>query len=367
MPLLPDHRFLFGAGVVVGCAVCGCNADISLGSWRTASEGEGPRVPADHPSAPAPTDQEPTSVSPEPPVPDDDPPPSDEDASVSVGDAGNDVALDGGASEAGAPAEPQGLPMCMAAGDSAMLSASGDQIASTVTYTDWSWPAPMSSVEFDIMVETETDNETVVWSYQFSFVAGIAGLLGLQDQGLYQADPPDGAIVSSKIAMFWISGPPLSAELGDVSYPDARTAAEFSKGLPWTSIHVRFDWEPCRAYRFRLALESTGPNGNRWYGAWVTDPVDDTTTFLGRMLVPAAWGELSAFSSVWTDRFSTAPTTTCDAIEYSSAIFGAPVGDDGALRPGMTNSRFEDPTRCPTSRITEFTAAVRHELGVGGD
>src|SRR5690606_3288848 len=133
-----------------------------------------------------------------------------------------------------------GFPSCEEEGTPGRLNRAGGVVGPTITYTDWAWPQPLDSVEFELRVEREPVNNLAFWAYQFGFVSGIGGLFGLQANGGYQAEPPGGTPEWTKMALLWIAGPPLDAELGDTQPPDARVAPEYSKGLAWTSIHLKY-------------------------------------------------------------------------------------------------------------------------------
>jgi hypothetical protein len=164
------------------------------------------------------------------------------------------------------------------------------------------------------------------------------------------------------MVVFWISAP-LGAELGDVAYPDARTYFKTDGGEWWT-IHARYDFETCRVYRLRVGRQSADASGNVWYGAWIRDTVTNAETFVGRILVPASWGQLAAATSMFSNRIGYAPLTTCGSPEPASARFGVPSANAGSVRPSSHVNRFAEPRQCPTSRFTELAGSVRHEIGL---
>jgi hypothetical protein len=227
-------------------------------------------------------------------------------------------------------------------------------------------------MQWELMVEREIERASPAaapssgyyWAYQFSFLEGAAGFLGIQAEGVYQTDPPDSPVEVTKMAVFWLSGPPLAAELGDIAYPDARVAPTTAAGVSFSTIHARFDWQACRVYRFRIGPHSTEADGSTWYGAWIDDTQAGVETLLGRMLLPADSGPLSPFSVSRTIPIEFGEPASCDMPAAGSALFGRPrVSDEGAAPIGATN-RLVEPLRCPSSRFTEFEAGVRHELGV---
>lgn len=264
----------------------------------------------------------------------------------------------GGSAAGAAGADPR---VCGAVGTPGPLSPAGSPPGVALTYTDWTWPSPLDSMEFEIMVETETESDGYFWAHEFDFVGGNGGFLGLQQRGGYQVSPPDGPADFTNMVVFWISGGQLAAELGDVPYPDART---FLRDDDWWTIHARYAFEPCRPYRLRVGRQGSDANGNIWYGAWIRDGQSGASTFIGRILVRAALGQLDALSSMFSNRIGHAPVTSCSTPELASAQFGVPFGGDGGVRPLSHENRFGDARQCPTSRFTELADGVRHELGL---
>jgi hypothetical protein len=264
------------------------------------------------------------------------------------------------------------LPACLQAGNRGPLNPAGDLLGATETATDWTWPSPVTSMQWDLMVEREIERDPpgappmsgYYWAYQFSLLEGAAGFLGIQAEGVYQTDPPESELQITKMAVFWLAGPPLDAELGDIAYPDARVAPTTAAGVSYLTIHARFDWQACRVYRFRLGLHSTESDGSVWYGAWIEDTVTRVDTFLGRMLLPADSGTFSPFSISRTMPIEFVEPASCDVLARGSALFGTPSTIDGAAHAGVAAHRFRQPLACASSRFTEFEGAVRHELGV---
>jgi hypothetical protein len=256
-----------------------------------------------------------------------------------------------------------GIPACMENLGVGQLSPVNSDIRVSETATDWSLSEPVSELEWTLMIEQDvpTQNEEIgyYWHNQFSFVPGVAGRFGLQSRGFYQ-ETPTATGEFTKIVVFWLSGPPLKAELGDIPFPEARAFAMTAAGLQWQTIHAKFDWEECHTYRFRVGVESTETDGNVWYGAWVTDETTATVTFLGRMLVPADSGLLSSFSSSRTLPIYYQPQT-CGDLWHVSAVFGAPTS--GTQTSSLVGNHFMAPAGCARSIIGNFNQSVRHELG----
>jgi len=238
----------------------------------------------------------------------------------------------------------------------------GSTIDVTIPYTDWTWPSPFNSLEWDLVVESESRQDGYMWNHQFAFTGGAVGFLGLQARGGYQADPPDGPIELTNMVVFWVSSSPRRAELGDVPYPDARTALQLDRGLEWWTIHVKYPFKACRPYHLTVALESTDASGDLWYGAWIRDPASAAQTFLGRILVPAAWGPLRPSTSMWTNRIGYSKLASCESAEPASAAFGFPTANGGALVPTAQTNRFASVLACGSSRFTALPGAVRQEM-----
>jgi len=171
------------------------------------------------------------------------------------------------------------------------------------------------------------------------------------------------------MVVFWVGGGAnRNAELGDIKGPNARTLVVSARGTDWMTIHARYEWQACNVYHLRIEQDDTDANGDIWYGAWIEDRTNHVTTFLGRISVPAEWGQFSQLSTSITTRIDDkpgAPVVNCSVPEYASAIFGTPTANDGQVVP-MTppTTMFIDPPRCPTSRYTNLATGVRHEIAV---
>lgn len=281
------------------------------------------------------------------------------------------VGVSGAAGEA---TEPPGLPDCLAAAVPGPSSLAGAGDVATETATDWTWPTAMTSLEWEIRVERETeprvdgpdldpfpdDGSGYYYSHQFSFQGGNPGFLGIQAEGGY-SDPsatPPTEYVFTKIVTFWMSA--LDAELGDL--PESRVWNDAAGGVEYLTIHGKFAWEVCRTYRLRLAPHSSEADGSTWYGAWITDVDAGIETFIGRMLMPPNAGLLAPLSTSRTQGFDF--NTACDLQQTASVLYGTPSADDGALAPLQATNRFGQLRGCPGSRFSFFDNAVRHELNV---
>jgi hypothetical protein len=245
------------------------------------------------------------------------------------------------------------------------FNAAGTEVDATLTNTDFVWSDSSDAMDIDVVIETpEPARDGYFWAYQFAFTGSpIGGFVGLQMNGRYQPMPPTGPFQTANMAVFWIGGPPVRAELGDFAPGASRTFFETERGQNWWSINALYDVVPCRTYHLRVAREGQEANGDIWYGAWVRDVATSVEKFLGRILVPAAWGQLSTQSSVFTNRIGWSKPSSCAAVEYVSARFGTPSAD-ATMKPFSKAPRFGTPINCPTSRISDLGDWVRHELAV---
>lgn len=264
-------------------------------------------------------------------------------------------------------------PACGETGTLGALNPPGVAIGTTTLYTDWTWPAPVDSLEWDLVMETDPVTDGYYWAHQFSFVNGLTAFFGLQAHGGYvdpNATGPGSQVVDfTKMAVYWVAGPPSDAELGDINQPgQARKAIVTQGNVQWMTIHAKFDWTACDVYHLRVAKDSTADDGDVWYGAWILDKTTDVETLIGRILIPAAWGQISALSTTITTRIDGAqtapPVMNCGDPEPASGIFGTPTANDGQVAPVTHTNRFAVPARCATSRFTELTSGVRQEIGV---
>lgn len=331
-------RLLFCRLIGAGPLLSACDAEISLGRW-----GIGPAEPSV-------TDSSPTRPN-------------------GTSAFGPDAALDAGASrdgsvvDSGPDSSSVPTPSCGENLGTGVASVLGETLYVTETSTDWSLPEPTTGMEWDLTIERDVPEGPATvgyyWHNQFSFVPGVAGRFGYQTNGIYQADPARPQTETVPMLVFWLSGPPLAAELGDIAYPDARVASTPAAGLSWQTIHAKYALQECHTYRFRIGIESTTEEGV-WYGAWVTDRTTDERLFLGRMLLPNDSGLLSTFSSSRTEQIIF-PANTCSDLHAASALFGAPISDTGAVASHEAN-HFAPPYGCRRSFIADFDGVVRHEM-----
>ena len=276
------------------------------------------------------------------------------------GEAGNGGASGGRAGSAG----------CQPSGTVLPLNSAGGDVDVTATSTDFSWSTAFDSTEIELVVESEHVRDGYFWAYQFGLTGNpVGGFVGLQANGGYQAVPPNGEVELTTMAVFWMSGAPLKAELGNIPYPDARTYLKVDNPATtpnpntWWTIHAKYSFSRCRPYRLRVARVAQEANGDIWYGATIRDVQANTDTYLGRILVPAAWGQIRT-TSAFTDRIGWGAPTSCAYPEYASGRFSFPSAGDGSLSPLTHPNRFANPAHCGTSRFTELLGGVRHELSV---
>lgn len=314
--------------LLLGWAVLGCEEDFPLGSWELSSQGGAGGMPTDMMPPPTPL------------------------------------------------ADPL---VCGEVGTPGPFNPGGTAIGTTNLNTDWTWPTPLDSMEWDLVIEDDPPVDGYYFAHQFAFEGGQPGFFGLQAHGGYQADPPAPGSTPApgqkppvtefvKMALFWIGGLPIDAELGDIKYPDARAALQAEGGGQWMTIHAKYDWVACHTYNLRVAKDHTDDTGV-WYGAWIRDKDTDVVTWLGSILVSSDYGRISRFSTMYTTRIDNAnlpesAVTTCADPEPESVIFGTPTGNDGQVLPLPPQNNFATPGRCPTSRFTELSNGIRHEIGV---
>lgn len=271
----------------------------------------------------------------------------------------------GGAATGGAPVD-----ACNVTGTPGGVNGRGSGVGVTIPHTDWTWPDLLTSLEWDLTVETELTRDGYFFTHQFSLENGAVGFLGLQPRGRYSPDLSQPDIFITNIVVFWISAAPLGtlpldSELGDIQPPDARTSTQVQQNLQWLAINARYDFSTCRAYRLRVNGDSTDSNGNIWYAAYVRDLTTNIETYLGRILVPAEWGKMQVTTSMWSNRIGHAALTSCSSAEPASALYGTPsaVVDGETVAPSRFRNRFEAPV-CPDARFTVLPNGVRHELGL---
>lgn len=346
--------------VLVGATVA-CEERVSLGSWQ-----QGPPLSSPTSTSTPEGGAAATMAAGGAPTAGSAPETGGEPSTVAPPDAGSSPPPDAGPP----PAMAVPLPACDAEGEVGELSSPGLAISGTEIWTDWNWGTPRESVTWDLMIERDVPTRLpgtspvggYYWHQQFSFVQGVAGRFGFQTEGIYQSDPPDSLADFTKIAVLWLSGPPLDGELGDIPYPDARVAPAAGAGTNWLTIHARFDWQECNVYRLGFGPDETDDDGNIWYAARIDNMTTGETTLLGRMLLPPDVGLLAPYSASRTSPFDFG-ITSCDDLSPVSAIFGPPRFGDESDFATLTMNRFTAEA-CVGGRFTLFEQAVRHESAV---
>ena len=291
---------------------------------------------------------------------------------TSTGGTGGAPPATGGAPNATGGVSTGGSPVdaCNQEGTPGGVNGRGSGVGVTIPHTDWTWPDLLTSLEWDLTVETELERDGYFFTHEFRLESGAYGFLGMQPRGRYSPDLSQPDVDITNIVVFWISAaplgtPPLDSELGDIQPPDARTSAQVQQNIQWLAINARYDFEICRTYRLRVATDSTDSSGNIWYAAYVRDLTTDIETYLGRILVPAEWGKMQVTTTMWSNRIGHAALTSCSSAEPASALYGTPsaVVDGEVVAPERSRNRYEAPA-CPDARFTVLPSGVRHELGV---
>lgn len=217
------------------------------------------------------------------------------------------------------------------------------------TYTNWTWAEPpepaanqgFSSFRHTLLPEVDPgEHTTYFWSHQFGFAGGEGGYLGLQTRG----DRVDGS--TGKMAIFSI----WNAVDGD-----GPGAMRFSgEGAGW-SCRIPYRWEAGHSYLLTVAALGDG-----WWEATVEADGGGVEP-IGRIRVPASWGGLGTWSSMWTEYYG-GPILRCRDLPYSNVVFGTPIAAPGHLSPRGHENRLGTGT-CANSSVDDVGGGVRHRMG----
>ncbi|MGH9280649.1 MAG: DUF3472 domain-containing protein [Acidimicrobiales bacterium] len=209
------------------------------------------------------------------------------------------------------------------------------------TYTDWSWAEKgFSSLEHVLVPEIDPGPDTTYfWAHQFRTENGEGGYIGLQTKG----NRVDGSLGKMAIFSFWNT-------LGADGPAYQRFGGE---GEGW-SCRIPYYWEAGQAYRLAVQVVDEDAGTIVW-GAFVEGEE------FGRILAPAQWGRMGAWSIMWTEYYG-GPLARCEDLPYSKVRFSTPVAD-GRARPHRSHDHLGD-GHCNTSRVTHVGDDVRHEMGL---
>ena len=170
----------------------------------------------------------------------------------------------------------------------------------TGTYTDVTWPSgTYTQFEWSFIPHTSPLTDGFFWSHQFGLDAGGGGYVGMQTRG---------SGLPGKCVVFSMAGRRISADGDPEVYEDVITATgtgivtnDFDGGHGY-STRMTYNWVAGRTYRYKLARGGSDSEG-RWWVAYITDTVTNTTTQIGSIKVPLTWGNLNPFSIFWTERY----------------------------------------------------------------
>lgn len=225
--------------------------------------------------------------------------------------------------------------------------AAATNVAPTGTYTDWNWPGQNYN-SFDWQVTPgidQTGPDAYFYSHQVGFVGGDGGYAGMQGDS------------NGKRAIFSI-WQAMTATGPEIAQPFS------GEGTGYQTM-IKYNWVTGRAYQYHIQKVSVDADGT-WWEASVRDSVTGVTSTIGQIKVPLAWGGLSNFSIVWTERY-TGPMNVCSDIHHSAVTFSNFTANNGTVLPVSHNNHLSDPVNCPGSQISNVPGGVRQEMGVGND
>lgn len=207
------------------------------------------------------------------------------------------------------------------------------------THTEWWWPPPPTIYrtvpagyrDFQQTVRLEVDpgpGGAYLLTYEFKFVGGEGGYIGLQTSG--------GA--EGTAAVFAIYDRPAGRDLA----PAGQVALPGGLG---------------RAYCLRVWTDDAG----RWSGS-VRDEYSGREAVIGGMVVPPTWRRLASWSMTSIE-YRGAPLTRCADLRPVQATFSVPTADDATVEPQLHQSRVGDGS-CEGAKIEDVSGGVRHAMGL---
>lgn len=218
-------------------------------------------------------------------------------------------------------------------------------------YTEWHWPPPpvvggFGCFEHVLVPENDPGpGTTYFWAHQFHLQGGQGGYLGLQTTG----NRADGSL--GKIAIF---------SLWDATGGDGPGVVRFGgEGTGW-SARSPLLWEAGHRYRLRIEAADDTAEG-RWWAATVADLDTGDDHHIGRLRARSGWRRLSSWSVMWTEYYGP-PLASCADLAPVSATFSVPRAD-GDVVPARRHSHLGE-GGCDTTRITDLSSGVRHEMGL---
>lgn len=204
------------------------------------------------------------------------------------------------------------------------------------THTEWWWPPPPTIYRtvpagyrsFEQVVYPEIDPGPAgayLWAYEFKFVGGEAGYIGLQTDGA-----PEG-----RSALFAVS--------------NGRDMAATQR--------TPFPWVTGGAYRLRVWTD----DGGWWFGA-VRDEYSGIEAPIGNFQTPPGWLRLASWSMT-TVEYRGRVLSRCADLRPVQVSFSVPTADDGTVEPQVHQSRVGEGT-CEGASVEDVPGGVRHAIGL---
>lgn len=228
------------------------------------------------------------------------------------------------------------------------------------TYVNLTWQDTGSdkgffNIDHNLTIQKVTPDSHYFWSHQFGFKPpGDGGYMGLQSGG----SRVDGSW--GKTAVFSIFGQGTFANSAGC-HSETTGFDGGGSNAGGTSCRIPYEWVEGRTYRIRIWTTGSDSTGTYW-GSWVLDTATNKETEIGNIKVPASWGWLSSWSSMWSEYFG-GQKDSCDKYPYSKVLFSAPTANGGAIKPLRSSPSISSNADCKYGKITASGDGFIEEMG----
>jgi hypothetical protein len=225
----------------------------------------------------------------------------------------------------------------------ARAAAAGRDPGATGHYDDTSWsgldaPGGYDDLEVDITVEAwdmGDRKDAYYYAHDVKFANGKNAYGGLQGGRYFPGRPATKGVIFS----VW--------DVSNSIAEDGGTRVAFSTEGAGQSVHLPYDWEVGVTYRFAFYLDQDATQGDRLWGASVTDLRSGRTTRVGRIYVPVAFGKIR-HPITFHERDRGDKRAPCEDISPSRVRFAGMTANHGAVRAtGFAHSLKRTVPGCP--------------------
>lgn len=230
-------------------------------------------------------------------------------------------------------------------------------VSPTGVYTDVAFDGEdgsYTSLEWTVRPLVSPPNDGYFWSREFGGYGwdGTA-YMGVQTRVYGVGDNEHKGILASI---------PNAVE-AEAVHPDAVAITTEPEYVGW-SIRMAYPWVAGVGLDLAVRKGASGAGGTRWWGFYVTDQLTGDETYMGRIRVPAGWGDLWGNGTCFSERYSGTPMVTCADQGYAATEFSGFTANAGAIPATGYFHHLANPATCDNASVEAIAGGGLHRMGI---